>query len=184
MPTPATPIFFTLAGMIDQLMAQRTFQMFTAAIRDGYEECHLLVQSAGGFVGDGIALHNFLKNLPINLVTYNVGQVSSAAVFVYLAGKKRIAAESAVFMIHRPANMSPGGTAEAVASVADSLLIDDERSEALLKQLTAMPHKKWTTYAKNNLHVSAKDSISYGMTHELGLFAPTKGAPIYNVSNT
>lgn len=176
------PLFLTLAGIVNQEMTSRLFQVFAGCIRDGFTDIHLLVQSTGGFVGDGVAMHNYLAKLPVSLTTYNVGHVASVAVLIYLAGQRRIAAETAAFMIHRPHNASPGGPADVVSAVADSLRIDEDRCDALLKSnMLSMPSDKWTTYAKNDLTFSAQDAISFGAVHEFGAFAPRAGAPLYNI---
>jgi ATP-dependent Clp protease protease subunit len=44
-----------------------------------------LVQSTGGFVGDGIAIYNYLRNVPIEIIAYNGGMVSSIAVLVFIS---------------------------------------------------------------------------------------------------
>ena len=84
---PQKEIWITLTGQIDQSMVKGVFQFAANATHDQIKTVHLLIQSGGGFVSDGICLYNFLKNLPINLVTYNMGNVSSMAVILYLAAK-------------------------------------------------------------------------------------------------
>ena len=45
---------------------------------------HLLFQSNGGTVGDGLCLYNFFRSLPISLTFYNTGSVASVAAIAYL----------------------------------------------------------------------------------------------------
>lgn len=58
------------------------------------------ISSDGGEVTYGIALYNYLKSMPFPVYTHNLGDVSSAAVLLYLAGEIRTAAPNSRFMIH------------------------------------------------------------------------------------
>ncbi len=98
---PPSEIWATLAGVVDLQMTQRIFAFFADALRTGVKTVHLLMHSSGGFVTDGVGLYNYVANLPIEVITYNAGGVSSIAVIVFLAGKKRVADETATFMIHK-----------------------------------------------------------------------------------
>lgn len=58
------------------------------------------INSLGGSVSDGIAIYNIIKKLSCNVITHNLGEVSSAAILLYLAGKTRTAADISKFVIH------------------------------------------------------------------------------------
>jgi len=45
----------------------------------------MLLSIPRGSVGDGITIHNFIRALPIPLITYNIGQVNSIGNIVYQA---------------------------------------------------------------------------------------------------
>ncbi len=174
-------VYLTLAGLISQDLASKVFGIFAGIVRDNYDEVHMLVQSTGGFVGDGVALYNFLSSLPISLTTYNVGQVSSIAVPVYLGGGKRIAAETASFMIHRSTGGTQGGSAAFLTAAANSLKIDDERTTNILKSRTNLPDDKWAASAAHDLNFTAQEALQFGFVHEIGLFVPPKGAQLFHI---
>lgn len=58
------------------------------------------INSTGGNVSSGIAIFNIVKKLSCNVVTHNLGEVSSAAILLYMAGKTRTAADISKFIIH------------------------------------------------------------------------------------
>ena len=66
------------------------------------------IHSAGGNVSDAILMFNIIKNLSCNVVTHNLGEVLSAAVLLYMAGKTRTAADISKFLIH-PLKANPNG---------------------------------------------------------------------------
>lgn len=58
------------------------------------------ISSTGGSIFSAITIYNYLKNLPYEIVTHNLGEVSSAAILLYLAGTTRTSEDIAKFMIH------------------------------------------------------------------------------------
>lgn len=58
------------------------------------------ISSGGGSVRSGITAYNYLKNLPCLVHTHNLGEVSSAAILPFLAGKFRSADEISKFLFH------------------------------------------------------------------------------------
>ena len=83
-PDAPKELYGMFAGPIDQAAAQRISNAMTLAINNGVEGIHLLFQSGGGNVGDGIYIFNLFRSLPISLTLYNAGSIASVAVIAYL----------------------------------------------------------------------------------------------------
>jgi ATP-dependent Clp protease protease subunit len=175
--------WITFAGGIDNQACVRLFNQFTLAVQHKFARLHLLIQSAGGVVGDGIALHNLLLRLPIEVVTYNIGAVESIAVLPYLAGKVRRVSKTATFMLHRTAPlMTERATAERLRARAEDSDIYDNNVEEILKAfLVKMPETKWAIHQTRELLISAQDALEFGMAHEISDFTPAPGAPLVSV---
>jgi ATP-dependent Clp protease protease subunit len=60
----------------------------------------LFMNSTGGPLDDGLSLFGFLRSLPIEVTTVNVGLIASIAIAPFLAGKKRIALPNSRFHFH------------------------------------------------------------------------------------
>jgi ATP-dependent protease ClpP protease subunit len=58
------------------------------------------MNSVGGNLADGLALFGFLRCLPVELTTINVGLIASTAIAPYLAGKRRIGLPNSRFHFH------------------------------------------------------------------------------------
>src|SRR5579863_577549 len=128
-------MYATLAGPVDSQMVQRVFGSMSIALNNGIKRVHLLLQSQGGFVSDGICLYNYLRKLPITLTTYNAGSVMSVAVIVFLAAEHRKASATATFMIHKTQIASAAGTtSNQLQILSNSLGIDDVRTEQILRE--------------------------------------------------
>ncbi|MDB5524869.1 MAG: peptidase [Rhizobium sp.] len=167
------------AGVVTQDTLRSFFTMFSNATQQGYTLVHCLFQSTGGTVSDGIALYNFFRNLPIEVRLYNVGAICSAGVIAYLGAQRRIAAENSAFMIHRTQSAPLSLTSERMSAAANSLILDDARTEAILKAETTLATKHWETHKVADLWFDASEAKTVGIVTEIATFAPRKGEPIF-----
>src|SRR5213080_2998307 len=101
LPVLPSEVWATFAGPIDQAAVQRALSNLATASGTGVKHVHLLFQSLGGTVGDGVCLYNVFRALPFDLTLYNAGSVQSIAVISYLGAKRRKASTHATFAIHR-----------------------------------------------------------------------------------
>src|SRR6266849_3964183 len=120
-------------GDIAQVTAQKVVSSLTNAMASKVKHVHLLFQTAGGYVGDGVFLYNLFRTIPIELTLYNVGQISSAGVIAFLGAKHRKTARNATFMLHRSASNHQFATSAKLVHAAKSLVLDDERTEAIVR---------------------------------------------------
>jgi hypothetical protein len=67
-PGGPTEIYAVFSDNINQASVQRVFNAFAFGTANKIQHVHLLFQSCGGFVGDGICLYNFFKSLPIDRI--------------------------------------------------------------------------------------------------------------------
>ena len=167
------------AGQIDQIAVQKIFQGLGAAMNNNVTHVHLLLQSAGGYPGDGVCLYNFFRVLPIDLTLYNVGSVCSAAVIAYLGAKKRKTSAHATFLVHRTQSPFQATTADRLKALTQSVLLDDERTEAILREHITLTDEKWDVHKVADLWLSAKDALQSNLATEIGEFAPPLGERVY-----
>ncbi len=64
------------------------------------EHIRLNISSLGGLTHVAVGMYNYLKSLPFKITTHNLGEVTSGAVLVYLAGSTRTAEPNSKFLIH------------------------------------------------------------------------------------
>lgn len=173
-------IYAVFAGVIDQAAVQRIFQGVAGAMGNGVDHIHLLFQSFGGAVGDGVCLYNFFRALPIDLTLYNVGSVSSAATTAYLGAKKRKTSAYATFMVHKVQAIPQSATTDRLQSLTQSVIADDERTEAILRQHLKLTEEQWAVHRNADLWLTAKEAVSCGLA-EIGDFSPPAQSRIFNV---
>lgn len=174
--------YFTLSGDVNSDMVRRVFDAVSDMSSDGVSTAHVLIQSNGGYVSDGICLYNYLSRLPIKLITYNAGAVASIAVTLFLSGSQRYASETARFMVHKShATASPGARPDALKIIVDGLRADDLRTEQILRSHVHLTEEHWTVHAYSDLHLTAREALAVNMIDGVADFSPPKGRRITNI---
>jgi ATP-dependent Clp protease, protease subunit len=174
--------WYTLSGDVNSDMVHRVFEAVSAMTEDGIETAHVLVQSNGGYVSDGLCLYNFIAKSPIEFVMYNGGAVASIAVIMYLSGSRRYASETARFMVHKShATASPGSRPDALNIIVEGLRADDARTESILRKHVELTPEQWAIHQYSDLHLNSRDAKVAGMINDIADFAPPKGAPLRNI---
>ena|SRR5713101_1421891 len=175
-------VYGTFAGPIDQQAVQRFFYNFGLAVTNGVGRVHLLIQSNGGFVDDGISIYNYLANLPIEVISYNEGTVQSIAVLPYLAGKIRRCADNATFLLHKTTfNVPVDATAELLRGRAQAAESSDKRTDNILHASIQLSEEKWALRDKFGLTLSADEAAQAGLVHEIRHFTPPQGCQLFNI---
>ena len=174
--------WFTLSGDVNSDMVHRVFDAVADMTEDRITTAHILVQSNGGYVSDGICLYKYLSKLPIRIVTYNAGAVASIAVILYLAGAQRYASETARFMVHKSHASAPhGARPDALRIIVEGLQADDARTERILRNHVNLQDEHWQTHAYSDLHLTAQEAEEVGLVDAVRDFAPPKGLRVTNI---
>jgi ATP-dependent protease ClpP protease subunit len=187
MPPPNDPaqnrsdVFAVFCGSIDQQSVQRIFSSLTAATQPSINvgRFHLIFQSSGGNVGDGVCLYNFFKTLPVELVLYNVGATMSAAAIAYLGANKRCTSARASFMVHRTHVSPQSAKAQTLKACTDMVALDDSRTESILRAHLNLPD--WGELDRYDLFFSGEEAVKVGLADEICEFSPPPGTQIFNV---
>lgn len=182
-PVPTIPpiVYGTFSGAINQDSVQKLFNTFAIAMNSNVQHVHLAFQTSGGFIGDGVALYNYFKTLPIDLTLYNTGTVASIGVIAYLGAKARKASKYSAFMIHRTQRSAESSTANMLRSLAEAAALDDKRPEAILREHLKLPAEKWNDFDHYDLSFSAEESVDIGIAEQIAEFSPPAGAKVFNV---
>ncbi|HZV64080.1 MAG TPA: ATP-dependent Clp protease proteolytic subunit [Telluria sp.] len=174
--------YYTLSGDVNSDMVHRVFEAVSHMTEEGVDTAHVLMQSNGGYVSDGLCLYNFLANAPVKFVMYNGGAVASIAVILFLSGQRRYASETARFMVHKShATASPGARPDALNIIVEGLRADDARTEAILRKHVELTPEQWAIHQYSDLHLNSRDAKVAGMVDDIVDFAPPKGIHLRNI---
>ncbi|MYN28354.1 ATP-dependent Clp protease proteolytic subunit [Duganella levis] len=174
--------WFTLSGDVNSDMVRRVFDAVADMTEDRITTAHILIQSNGGYVSDGICLYNYLSKLPIKIITYNAGAVASIAVILYLAGSERYASDTARFMVHKSHASAPhGARPDALRIIVEGLQADDARTEQILRNHVQLSDDNWRTHEYSDLHLTAAEALKVGLVSGVEDFVPPAGQRVANI---
>lgn len=94
---PVQYIVFTADVQIPQAAKLRAALTQAA---NAQHDVYLIISSGGGNVAEGLGLAAYMKTLPIQITTHNVGQIDSIAGVIFAAGGVRYSHPQASFLFH------------------------------------------------------------------------------------
>lgn len=176
------PAYFGFTGVLEPGGVGRVAGALNAAVNSGVSEVHLAFSSNGGYVADGIYLHNHIRALPLRLAIYNTGSVGSIAVSVFLAAAERYCSKHAMFMIH-PTTMgsAEGMSARRLQSTLDAALADDDRTDNILRQYSAIPDDVLATRRHSEIHIAPRQAVEFGLVQAVREFSLPQGQQIVQI---
>lgn len=135
----------------------------------GVKEVHVLISSTGGDVGAAVAGYNVLRALPVDLSTYNLGDVDSAASILFMAGARRRCAPSSRFLFHevragiREADLTRADLQDRVASVQS----DIDRIKGIYMENTRIDAATAETFMSQQNWVDPATALRYGVVQSI-----------------
>lgn len=154
---------------IDLQSSQALFKIIQDQISKGMKKLNLMISSPGGFVDPGIAIYNFLKGLPIEVVTHNYGSCDSIAALVFCAGLERYTVNSSRFLIHGISLPIKDQTLSEInlRELTNSL---QNNRETISKIISKTCNKKVEDVEKNMLQgiiLTPEEAIKYGLVTQI-----------------
>jgi ATP-dependent Clp protease protease subunit len=98
-PVPATIQYIVFTADVQTAQAAKLRNALTAASNAG-DNVYLIISSCGGNVFEGLSLASFMKTLPVQITTHNIGQTDSIANVIFAAGAPRYATPNSSFLFH------------------------------------------------------------------------------------
>lgn len=173
--------FYGFTGLIDPNGAGRIAAAFNRAVNDACDEVHFCFSSIGGYVADGIYLYNHIRSLPVKVVAYNVGSVSSIAVATFVAAEIRYCSAHAMFMIHPTSMPALEMTAQRLQGALAAALADDSRTENILRERTTLPEDLLSARKSKDVHITPDMAVAFGLVCEIKEFSLPRGNQIIQI---
>lgn len=152
------------------------------ALSTGCDEIILLLNSPGGSLRLALGILHFLEMLPITITTYNLSSCDSAAVLLFLAGKRRICTPDARFWLHSVYSESPVvHTEEELIIEMNCLKQDNEAVISAIASRTNGDKEQWTTAMLKKSFISAQEAQSLGLLHSIEQIKCPKSSKVYMI---
>ncbi len=148
----------SLIGLISNLMA------------NGMTTLYLLLSSPGGDVNAGVTLYNFLKSLPIEVITHNMGSIDSIATVVFLGGKTRYGCPHSTFMFHGvKLFLNTNMTLPQLNEIVDYMVKDQEKISGIVCSETKLTKTKLSRLFREGETQNSLFAIKNGIVEKITL---------------
>ena len=155
---------------VDPRTTASLFQIFDKKLKEKVERIHLMLSSPGGMVFHGLSIYNFLKGAPIEIYTYNFGQVDSIGVVIFCSGSKRFSVPHARFLIHGVQANFMGNQSLDEKDLEErlkGLQIDYKNIARVIADTTQKPFDKVLSDMNNRATLNPQEAKDYGLVHEI-----------------
>lgn len=159
------PMFEAFVGAPDGMVSAKAVAEFLDNNTDA-TDITVRINSRGGDVQEGWAIHDLLTNSGKNIRTVGEGKIYSIATIIFLAGSEREMMRNADGLIHNPF-IPPYTLADAYESndllkIAESLRQEEEKILDFYAQKTGADKAKLAEYMANETKLSAEDMLTLG----------------------
>lgn len=148
--------------MSDLVVAQLLF----LDSEDQKKPINIYINSPGGEVVGGMAIHDTMKLINAPVYTTCVGLAASMGAFLLAAGDKRFATPNAEIMIHQPSGGAEGQASDILIS-AKHILNTRERLNKLLAEYTKQPLEKISQDVDRDYWMTPGEAKEYGLIDEV-----------------
>jgi ATP-dependent Clp protease protease subunit len=158
-----------LVGEIEEHMANLVIaQLLFLEAENPDKDISLYINSPGGVVSAGLAIHDTMKYIKPNISTICIGQAASAAAFILASGTKgkRFCLPNARVMIHQVLGGVKGQGSD-IAIHAKEILRVGQRLNELLAEYTGQPFDKVKADTDRDFFMDAKEAIEYGIIDKM-----------------
>ena len=133
--------------------------------QDPDKDISLYINSPGGSISAGMAIHDAMKYIKCDVSTICMGMAASMGAFLLASGTKgkRFALPNAEIMIHQPLMQGLQGQATDIKIHADHLVRTKEKMNTLLSQYTGQPLEKVMQDTERDNFLSAQQAAEYGL---------------------
>lgn len=171
------PLVIQFLAEVDDSSVRKLISAVTRGLKRGAPSITLLMSTPGGGVDAGLTAYNYLAGLPVPLTTHNIGQVDSIGTVIFSAGKERLAAPTARFILHEVSTEFDAGTRWSAATLRDRAASIDEDQEAIasiLARATGRSHRQVDRAMRTGTRLNGTRAVRWGLAHRTAAPQPGK----------
>ena len=132
---------------------------------DPDKDISLYINSPGGSISAGMAIHDTMKYIKCDVSTICMGMAASMGAFLLASGTKgkRLALPNAEIMIHQPLMSGLQGQTTDIKIHADHLVRTRERMNRMLSEYTGQSYETIVADTERDNFLSAQQAADYGL---------------------
>ena len=154
-----------LTGEVNSDMAELVVaQLLYLESKDPSKDIFLYINSPGGSVSDGMAIHDTMQYVKCDVQTICIGEAASMGAFLLASGAKgkRYCLKNSEVMIHQVLSGYQGQATDLEIHTRHTLRIK-ERMNRLLAKYTGQPYEKVCQDAERDYFMTADEALEYGI---------------------
>lgn len=124
------------------------------------------INSGGGDVFDGTAIHTLLSRHPATVTTYNDGLAASAASFIMMSGDRIVSARNAMTMIHDGSTSTFGNEADHLANAELLGKVSDNIADMYAMRAGGTA-EEWRALMRTETWYTGQEAEDAGLVDEL-----------------
>ena len=164
-----------LSGVIDTAQAELvTSALLYLDAQPGIQPISLYINSPGGSVTDGLAIHDVMRQCRHPVHPFCMGQASSMGAVLLAAGDRRFALPNSQIMIHQPSG-GASGQCDDIQIAAASIAAARERLNGLLAAYAGQTAQRILTDTARDRFMTPEQAKEYGLIDEI-LAEPARDA--------
>ncbi|WOE76448.1 ATP-dependent Clp protease proteolytic subunit [Alterisphingorhabdus coralli] len=161
-------IIFVTGGVEDNMASLVVAQLLFLESENPKKDIFMYINSPGGVVTAGMAIHDTMQYIRPRVGTVCVGQAASMGSFLLAAGEPgmRVALSNARIMVHQPSG-GARGMASDIEIQAQEILRIRKRMNDLYAQYTGKPLKEIEEAMDRDTFLEADEAKAFGIVDEV-----------------
>ncbi|MEO1044616.1 MAG: ATP-dependent Clp protease proteolytic subunit [Pseudomonadota bacterium] len=161
-------IIFVTGGVEDNMASLVVAQLLFLESENPKKDVFMYINSPGGVVTAGMAIHDTMQYIRPRVGTVCVGQAASMGSFLLAAGEPgmRVALSNARVMVHQPSG-GARGMASDIEIQAQEILRIRKRMNDLYAQYTGKPLKEIEEAMDRDTFLEADEAKAFGIVDEV-----------------
>jgi ATP-dependent Clp protease, protease subunit len=161
-------IIFITGGVEDHMASVITAQLLFLESENPKKDIWMYINSPGGVVTAGMAIHDTMQYIRPKVGTVCVGQAASMGSFLLAAGEPgmRVALTNARIMMHQPSGGAQGQASD-IAIQAKEILRIRENMNQLYASYTGRPLAEIEKSMERDNFMTAEEAKAFGMVDEV-----------------
>ncbi|MCI2046707.1 MAG: ATP-dependent Clp protease proteolytic subunit [Faecalibacterium sp.] len=137
--------------------------------QDPDKDISLYINSPGGSISSGFAIHDTMKYIKCDVSTICMGMAASMGAFLLCSGTKgkRFALPNSEILIHQPLMQGLQGQTTDIKIHSDHLVATREKMNRLMSEYTGQPVEKVRQDTERDNFLSAEQAKEYGLIDDV-----------------
>jgi len=152
----------------------------------GVTQFTVLISTSGGSVFHGLTAYNYLKGIPAEVTTHNIGSVDSIGVALFCAGRVRLSVPQARFLMHPVSmNFREGASYEEpkLVELVKSLRVDMDNCASVVAANTRKTRRQVFRAMLGRTTLDPDAALEWGLVHKIRQELFTEGAEVIPIQS-